>query len=114
MGKALGGKMEDGDYGKYVNYLPNGSSHTVTLKPSIVKSAEHLTKFQALLRGYIENGETALQINILDPEMLRDAQKHPDEYKHLLVRITGYNAYFTTIGKDMQDEIIARESHKQF
>jgi pyruvate-formate lyase len=48
---------------------------------------------------------------MLDADMLRDAQKHPENYRHLLVRITGYNAYFTTIGKELQDEIIARESH---
>ena len=44
--------------------------------------------------------------------MLRLAQQNPQEYKHLLVRVTGYNAYFTTIGKELQDEIIARESHR--
>jgi formate C-acetyltransferase len=114
VGKALGGKSENGDYMEYMNYLPNGASHTITLNPSIVRNEENKEKFAALLRGYIANGGTALQINILDPDMLRDAQKHPGEYKHLLVRITGYNAYFTTVGKEMQDEIIARESHKKF
>jgi len=44
--------------------------------------------------------------------MLRDAQKHPENYKHLLVRVTGYNAYFTAIGRELQNEIIARESHQ--
>ena len=47
----------------------------------------------------MENGGTALQINMLDPDMLRDAQKHPQDYRHLLVRITGYNAYFVIVGK---------------
>jgi len=50
---------------------------------------------------------------MLDADMLRDAQKHPQDYKNLLVRVTGYNAYFTSIGKELQDEIIARESHNQ-
>ena len=44
--------------------------------------------------------------------MGRDAQAHPEEYRHLLVRVTGYNAYFTTIGKELQNEIIAREAHR--
>ena len=48
---------------------------------------------------------------LLDPAVLRDAQEHPQNYRHLLVRITGYNAYFTGLGKEIQDEIIARESH---
>ena len=51
---------------------------------------------------------------ILDPDVLRDAQAHPQDYRHLLVRITGYNAYFVSVGKELQDEIIARESHKGY
>ncbi|MBY8987224.1 MAG: hypothetical protein KGD61_02130 [Candidatus Lokiarchaeota archaeon] len=43
--------------------------------------------------------------------MLKDAQLHPENYSNLLVRITGYKAYFNAIGKELQDEIIARESH---
>ncbi len=114
VGKALGGKEKNGDYLEYVNYLPNGASHTITFNSSMVEGAEQKEKFKSFLRGYIENGGTALQINILDPEMLRDAQKNPQDYRHLLVRVTGYNAYFTSIGRELQDEIIARESHKGF
>ena len=71
-------------------------------------------KFKAFLRGYIENGGTALQTNILDPEMLKDAQKNPMDYRHLLVRITGYNAYFTSVGRELQNEVIERVSHCKF
>ena len=80
----------------------------------MVKDPLHKEKFKSFLRGYVENGGTALQINILDPDVLKDAQAHPTEYRHLLVRVTGYNAYFTSIGRELQDEIIARESHKGF
>ena len=113
VGKVMGGKAPDGkgDWEEYLNMLPNGCSHTITFNPSILRDAEHSEKFKAFLRGYIENGGSALQVNMLDADMLRDAQKHPENYRHLLVRITGYNAYFTTIGKELQDEIIARESH---
>ena len=114
VGKALGGKAETGDYGNYLNCLPNGASHTITFNTAVVKDPAHKQKFKAFLRGYIENGGTALQINILDADVLRDAQKHPSEYRHLLVRVTGYNAYFASIGRELQDEIIARESHKGF
>ncbi len=109
VGTALGGKSADGGY---INFLPNGASHTITFNPSILKDKEHQDKFKAYLRGYIENGGTALQVNMIDSEMLLDAQKHPENYKELLVRVTGYNAYFTTIGKELQDEIISREMHK--
>jgi trans-4-hydroxy-L-proline dehydratase len=116
VGKVLGGKAPDGkgDWDDYLNILPNGASHTITFNPSIIRDLEHKDKFKAFLRGYIENGGTALQINMLDPDMLRDAQKHPQEYRNLLVRITGYNAYFTTVGKELQDEVILRVSHGKF
>ncbi|NHJ24957.1 MAG: hypothetical protein EAX89_10300 [Candidatus Lokiarchaeota archaeon] len=109
VGTVLGGKTEDG---KYINYLPNGASHTITFNPSMLRNPEHQEKFKAYLKGYIENGGTCLQVNMLDAEMLRDAQKHPENYQNLLVRVTGYNAYFNAIGKELQDEIIAREAHK--
>jgi formate C-acetyltransferase len=114
VGKVLGGKAPagEGDWEDYINLLPNGASHTMTFNPSLLRDRSHKDKFKAFLRGYAENGGTALQINILDPDMLRDAQQNPENYKHLLVRVTGYNAYFTTIGKELQDEIIARESHR--
>jgi len=114
VGKALGGKSSNGggDWEGYINLLPNGASHTMTFSPSLLRDKSHQAKFKAFLRGYAENGGTALQINILDANILREAQKNPQDYKHLLVRVTGYNAYFTTIGKELQDEIIARESHR--
>jgi len=113
VGKVLGGKSEEGqgDWKEFYNLLPNGSSHTMTFNPSMIRDPEHKQKFIAFLKGYVENGGSALQINMIDADMLRDAQKHPENYRNLLVRITGYNAYFTTIGKELQDEIIARESH---
>jgi trans-4-hydroxy-L-proline dehydratase len=99
------------EWGQFCNVLPNGASHTITFNPSILRDPEHKQKFKAFLKGYMENGGTALQINILDADLLRDAQTHPENYRHLLVRVTGYNAYFTSIGRELQDEIIARESH---
>ena len=108
VGIALGGKVGE----IFNNCLPNGASHTISFNPSILKDKEHKEKFKAYLKGYVENGGTALQINIIDSEMLKDAQAHPENYSNLLVRVTGYNAYFTAIGKELQDEIIARETHK--
>ena len=113
VGKVLGGRTKNGDYEDFVNLVPNGASHTITFNPSLIRDTEHQEKFKAFLKGYVENGGTALQINILDPDMLRDAQKHPQNYRHLLVRVTGYNAYFTSIGRELQDEIIARISHEK-
>lgn len=116
VGKVLGGKKFPlkGDWTDYINFLPNGASHTITFNPSIVKDQEHQKKFKSFLQGYAQNGGTALQINMLDPQVLKQAQKSPEDFRHLLVRITGYNAYFTTIGKELQDEVIERVSHHNF
>ena len=112
VGTALGGRAKDkGDWDDYVNLLPNGASHTMTLNPSLVRDPERREKFKAFLRGYCRNGGTCLQINMVDADMLRDAQQHPENYRNLLVRVTGYNAYFTAIGRELQDELIARLSH---
>ena len=115
VGAVLGGRREEGaDFLGYFNSLPNGASHTITFNPSILADPEHQEKFKAFLKGYVENGGTALQINMLDPDMLKDAQEHPQDYRHLLVRVTGYNAYFTSIGRELQNEVIARVSHRDF
>jgi pyruvate formate-lyase/glycerol dehydratase family glycyl radical enzyme len=91
---------------------PNGASHTMSFSPSLLHSPEGRQKMMALLRAYGKVGGTCLQVNVIDAETLRQAQKHPDEYRNLLVRVTGYNAYFTGLGKEIQDEIIAREAHQ--
>jgi formate C-acetyltransferase len=111
VGHVLGGT--DGN-GHLINYLPNGASHTMTLSPSMMRDIDHKAKVKAFLRGYDMNGGTALQLNVLDVETLKDAQNNPEDYKYLLVRVTGYNAYFTTIGRELQNEIIKRESHGKY
>lgn len=90
---------------------PNGDSHTISFSPSLLRGAEHVDKLAAYLRAYGEKGGTALQINVIDPDTLRCAQENPSDYSNLLVRVTGYNAYFVMLGKEIQDEIISRESH---
>lgn len=89
---------------------PNGASHTMSISPSLLRDPEHKDKLAAMIRSYGEQGGTALQINMLDVDTLKKARDNPDEYKNLLVRVTGYNAYFVNLGREIQDEIIARES----
>ncbi|HVM97033.1 MAG TPA: glycine radical domain-containing protein, partial [Candidatus Acidoferrales bacterium] len=90
---------------------PNGASHTMSFSPSLLRDREQRAKLKGLLRAYDKVGGTCLQINVIDAATLRAAQQHPDEYRNLLVRVTGYNAYFAGLGKEIQDELIARESH---
>ena len=90
---------------------PNGASHTMSFSPNLLRNPEQRQKLKGLLRAYGKVGGTCLQVNVIDADTLREAQKFPDEYRNLLVRVTGYNAYFVGLGKEIQDEIIARESH---
>lgn len=90
---------------------PNGASHTMSFSPNLLRTPEQRQKLKALLRAYGQVGGTCLQVNVIEADTLREAQKFPDEYHNLLVRVTGYNAYFVGLGKEIQDEIIARESH---
>lgn len=90
--------------------VPNGGSLTLSFNPSLVKGEAGKRILAGFLRGFTKQGGSALQVNIIDSATLRSAQKNPEQYQNLLVRVTGYNAYFTTLGKEMQDEIIAREA----
>lgn len=65
-------------------------------------------KIIALFRAYFKLGGCQLQINVVDKKELLDAQKNPENYKNLIVRIGGYNDYFVEIPKEMQDEVISR------
>jgi formate C-acetyltransferase len=90
--------------------VPNGGSLTLSFNPSLVKGDLGKRILAGFLRGFMREGGSALQVNVIDPETLRCAQKNPELYRNLLVRVTGYNAYFTSLGKEMQDEIIGREA----
>lgn len=90
---------------------PRGVSYTITFNPAMLQTEEQLAKLGALLKAYGQLGGTSIQLNLIDRETLIDAQQNPENYQNLLVRVTGYNAYFVTLGRAMQDEIIARTAH---
>ena len=62
----------------------------------------------SLLDGYAEKGGHHLNVNVFSKETLLDAQAHPEKYAHLVVRVAGYSALFTTLSKSLQDDIIRR------
>ena len=71
-------------------------------------NAAQIDNLVALLDGYSEKGGHHLNVNVLNRDTLLDAQKHPENYKHLVVRVAGYSALFTTLSKSLQDDIIRR------
>ena len=67
-----------------------------------------LEKFVAYLRGYFDQKGMHVQYNVVSKETLLDAQKNPEKYKTLVVRVAGYSALFTTLSRSLQDDIINR------
>ena len=67
-----------------------------------------LEKFVTLLRGFCRLNIPHVQFNVVSAKTLREAQKNPDKYRHLVVRVAGYSAYYTELDKGLQDEIIRR------
>ncbi|MBU5677933.1 glycyl radical protein [Alkaliphilus sp. MSJ-5] len=84
------------------------------LNPSIVQNEDGLVKIKDLIRSYFKLDGHHIQLNIVDGNTLRDAQKNPSEYNNLIVRVAGYSDYFNNLGKALQDEIIARTEHSNF
>ncbi|MFX1552968.1 MAG: glycyl radical protein [Promethearchaeota archaeon] len=80
--------------------------------PSALKSTEDLSKLSNLIRTYFSLGGKHIQFNVISKETLIDAQKHPEDYRDLVVRVAGYSAYFISLSTEMQDEIIARVEHQ--
>ena len=75
-------------------------------------TAEGCEKILALVRTYLARGGFEMQINVVDRETLLAAQKEPEKYKDLVVRIGGYSDYFTRISPEMQAEVLARSEHE--
>lgn len=88
--------------------LTNGSILNVRMSYDSVKDEESLLKFARILRAFFENGGNLAQFNFTSNEMLRDAQKHPEQYKDLLVRVATYSSYFVELSPTLQDNIIGR------
>jgi pyruvate-formate lyase len=76
--------------------------------PSTLGNTEDLKKLATLIKTYFSLGGKHIQFNVVSREMLLEAQKHPESYSDLVVRVAGYSAYFVQLGKRVQDEIIAR------
>jgi len=86
----------------------NGTLFNQKFHPSALNGREGLENFVALIRSYFDQKGSHMQFNVVSRETLLDAQKNPEQYKHLVVRVAGYSALFTTLSKSLQDDIINR------
>ncbi len=92
----------------------NGTLFNMKFHPSALEGDSGLESFAALIRGYFDQKGMHMQFNVVSRETLRDAQKHPEKYKSLVVRVAGYSALFTTLSKSLQDDIINRTEQTRF
>ena len=99
--------------GKLDQTKSGGTLLNVRFVPSLLKREEDQKKLASLIRTYFKFGGHHIQFNIVDTATLHDAQKHPDEYKDLLVRVAGYSDYFNDMTEQLQNEIIARTENDE-
>lgn len=86
----------------------NGTLFNQKFHPSALSGRQGLENFVALIRSYFDQKGSHMQFNVVSRETLLDAQKYPEKYKHLVVRVAGYSAFFTTLSRSLQDDIINR------
>lgn len=90
----------------------NGGPLTLEFAMSIFQNEEAVKKLAMLIRYFILRGGHQLQLNAVDPELLRAAQADPERYRQLIVRVWGWSAYFVELDKPYQEHIIARQEYK--
>jgi len=82
--------------------------------PELLADEDGLDKLAHLIRTYFKLDGHHIQFNVVNAETLREAQKHPEKYGDLLVRVAGYSDYFVNLSEELQNEIISRTEHKAF
>ena len=92
----------------------NGTLFNMKFHPSALKGSSGLESFVSLILAYFDQKGSHMQFNVVSRQTLIDAQKHPENYKGLVVRVAGYSALFTTLSKSLQDDIINRTEQGGF
>lgn len=92
--------------------IANGINFNLKLDTNTLRDEQGRNLMKSLLDVYFKRGGMQVQLNVLDAAVLREAKEHPDKYPFLMVRVSGYSAYFNDLSPEMKDEIIARTSNK--
>ena len=98
--------------GKMDHIKTGGTLLNMKFMPKVLEGEEGIEKLANLIRTYFRYDAHHVQFNVVDEATLRDAQKHPEKYRDLIVRVAGYSDYFCDIGKELQDEIISRTAQE--
>ena len=91
-----------------------GSLLNQRFQPAVLSGEEGVRRLSSLVRGYFKLGGHHIQFNVVDTETLLAAQKRPEDYRNLLVRVAGYSDYFVDLDKQHQEEIISRTAQEAF
>lgn len=91
--------------------LTGGTLLNQKFAPAFFEGDEALEKLKALIRTWFRLGGHHIQFNVVDADTLREAQKQPEKYRDLIVRVAGYSDYFNDLGEALQEEIIRRTEH---
>jgi trans-4-hydroxy-L-proline dehydratase len=82
--------------------------------PALLEDEKGLDSLVSLIRAYFRMDGHHIQFNVVTAKQLREAQKHPENHKDLIVRVAGYSDYFNDLGDELQEEIIRRSEHKEY
>ena len=88
-----------------------GLVHNVKFSKAALRTDEDLNALRSLIQIYLRRGGFEIQVNVVNADILRDAQTHPERYADLLVRVAGYSDYFVHLDPNMQAEVIERTEH---
>ncbi len=94
--------------------MTGGTVLNCKMSPGMVKDEVGKQRFASLIRTYFQMGGMLVQFNIVDTNLLKEAQKHPEQYKDLLVRVSTYSAYFVELSDQLQNDVINRSEIDQF
>ena len=97
------GKIDHGE-------ILGGVTFNLRMDPAVFKNGD-MGRLSNLIRTFVDQKIFHMQINVVSSDTLRAAQKAPEEYNDLVVKVAGYNAFFTQLNQSLQDSIIARTEH---
>jgi len=94
--------------------IANGYALNQKLGPDLLRGPEGNRLLDGIILGYFEQGGMQIQFNVVDPALLQEARSRPDKHPDLVVRVSGYSAYFNDLTDEMKDELIRRVTHHAF
>ena len=94
--------------------VPNGTLLNIKLNPSLLETAEGIQHLITLIESYFTMKGQHVQFNVVSADVLRAAQKSPEEYGDLVVRVAGFSVYFVSIDRILQEDIIQRTEQSSF